>query len=148
MFKKILVAIDGSEMSDKALEAALSIAKEQGAKVSLLHVGKEVVVPPYMVGEMVYISREYDIDFDEAMKKEGEELLGQAKAKAEKQGIETETIYVKGDPARQIVEQAEENGYQLIVIGSRGLSGFKELMLGSVSHKVSQLANCPVLIVK
>ncbi|CEH28508.1 hypothetical protein AM501_21865 [Aneurinibacillus migulanus] len=148
MFDKILVAIDGSEMSDKALEATVSIAKEQDAQVSLLYVGKEVAIPPYMVGEMAYISREYDIDFNEAMKKEGEELLGRAKAKAEAAGVKTEALYVKGDPARQIVEKAQEGAYQLIVIGSRGLSGLKEMMLGSVSHKVSQLASCPVLIVK
>ncbi|MMZ57327.1 Stress response protein NhaX [compost metagenome] len=97
---------------------------------------------------MAYISREYDIDFNEAMKKEGEELLGRAKAKAEAAGVKTEALYVKGDPARQIVEKAQEGAYQLIVIGSRGLSGLKEMMLGSVSHKVSQLASCPVLIVK
>ncbi|MBN6186066.1 universal stress protein [Aneurinibacillus sp. BA2021] len=148
MFKKVLVAVDGSEMGEKAIEAATIIAKEQGAHVSLLHVGKEAVVPPYMVGEMAYISREYNIDFSEAMQKEGEELLKKAKAKMEAAGVSAEAFYVVGDPARQIVDQAEEGGYQLIVIGSRGLSGLKEMMLGSVSHKVSQLATCPVLIVK
>lgn len=148
MFNKILVAVDGSEMSNKALMAAASIAKERNAQISLFHVGKEAVIPPYMVGEMAYISKEYNIDFNEAMKKEGEEVLKQAKAKVEAEGIAVDAFYVVGDPARQIVDQAVEGGYQLIVIGSRGLSGFKEMMLGSVSHKVSQLAECPVLIVK
>ncbi|MED0757263.1 universal stress protein [Aneurinibacillus thermoaerophilus] len=148
MFQKILVAIDGSEMGEKALDVALAIAKEEQVELSLLHVGKEVVVSPYMVGEMAYISKHYDIDFNEAMRKEAEELLNKAKAKAEAQGVAATPVYLKGDAARQIVDYADKNKYQLIVIGSRGLSGFKEMMLGSVSHKVSQLATCPVLIVK
>jgi nucleotide-binding universal stress UspA family protein len=148
MFEKILVAIDGSEMSDKALEAALTIAGEQKAKVTLLHVGKDIVIPPYMIGEGAYIAKKYDDEYNKALEKEAEELLNRAKTEAEAKNIKAETLYVKGDPAREIVDHAQENGCQLIVIGSRGLSGFKEMMLGSVSHKVSQLANCPVLIVK
>ncbi|WKT79177.1 universal stress protein [Lysinibacillus fusiformis] len=57
------------------------------------------------------------------------------------------TIHLKGDPSHQILEYAKEHEQELIIIGSRGLSGMKELMLGSVSHKVAQLSKCSVLIV-
>jgi nucleotide-binding universal stress UspA family protein len=148
MFQKIVVAIDGSEMGEKALDAAVVIAKEQQAELSLLHIGREVLVGQYAVGEMAYIAKQYDIEFNEIIKKEAEALLNQAKEKAEAQGVAAVSHYVTGDPARQIVEFAKENDIDLIVIGSRGLSGLKEIMLGSVSHKVSQLAECPVLIIK
>lgn len=148
MFNKILVAIDGSEMGNKALEAAISIAQEQNARISLLHVGKEAITSPYMMGGIPYIPEDYIAEMEESLKKEGEALLSEAKAKAAAANVPAEAFYAKGDPARQILDQAEEGGYHLIVIGSRGLNGFKEMMLGSVSHKVSQLSKCPVLIVK
>ncbi|CEH30316.1 universal stress protein [Aneurinibacillus migulanus] len=148
MFNKILVAIDGSEMGNKALEAAISIAQEQNARISLLHVGRDAVTSSYMIGGIAYIPEDYIVEMEESLKKEGEALLNEAKAKAEAASVPAEAFYVKGDPARQILDRAEEGGYHLIVIGSRGLSGFKEMMLGSVSHKVSQLSKCPVLIVK
>ncbi|WP_348651721.1 universal stress protein [Paenibacillus silviterrae] len=57
------------------------------------------------------------------------------------------TVHLKVDPEHEILKYARDTEQQLIIIGSRGLSGIKEMMLGSVSHKVSQLSNCPVLIV-
>ena len=62
-------------------------------------------------------------------------------------GTSIETVHLKGDPAHQILDYAKDHGQELIIIGSRGLSGVKGVMLGSVSHKVSQLSSCPVLIV-
>lgn len=141
MFNKILVAIDGSEMSDKAFETALAIAKENKSQLTLINVGKMVSFPENMAIETVD-------EFYEAISKAGQELLGRGKWMAESQGIKTETQYVEGDPGGQIIKLSKEGNYQLIVIGSRGLGPFKELMLGSVSHRVSQLAPCPVLIVK
>ncbi|WP_047152155.1 universal stress protein [Aneurinibacillus tyrosinisolvens] len=148
MFKKIIAAIDGSEMSEKATEAAILMAKEQGGQVTLLHVMKDVVIPPYAMGDMAYVTREYDEDINEAIRKDAEELLNKGKAKAEADGLAVTTVLRKGDAAREIINYTKENRTDLIVIGSRGLGAFKEIMLGSVSHKVSQLADCPVLIIK
>lgn len=148
MFQKIVVAIDGSEMGEKALAAALAIGKEQKAEVNVLHIGKDVLVSSYAFVGAGYIAQQAYDEISEVVKKEGEALLGKAKVKAESQGVAAITLYVTGDPAHQIVTFAQENNVDLIVIGNRGLSGLKEVMLGSVSHKVSQLAECPVLIVK
>ncbi|BAU27998.1 nucleotide-binding universal stress UspA family protein [Aneurinibacillus soli] len=148
MFQKIVVAIDGSEMGEKALEAALVIGKEQKAEVNVLHIGKDVLVSSYAFVGSGYIAQQTYEDVSKAIEKEGQALLNKAKEKAESQGLATATHYITGDPARQIVTFAKENNTDLIVIGNRGLSGLKEVMLGSVSHKVSQLAECPVLIVK
>ncbi|WCN39393.1 universal stress protein [Aneurinibacillus uraniidurans] len=148
MFQKIVVAIDGSEMGEKALAAALTIGKEQKAEVNVLHIGKDVLVSSYAFVGAGYIAQQAYDEISEVVKKEGEALLGKAKVTAESQGVVAITHYVTGDPAHQIVTFAQENNVDLIVIGNRGLSGLKEVMLGSVSHKVSQLAECPVLIVK
>ncbi|MGV2805317.1 universal stress protein, partial [Clostridium perfringens] len=75
------------------------------------------------------------------------EQLQQAKSKLKSAGINPETVHLKGDPAHEILNYARDTEQQLIIIGSRGLRGIKEMMLGSVSHKVSQLSSCPVLIV-
>ncbi|MGV3467380.1 MAG: universal stress protein [Heyndrickxia sp.] len=141
MFNKILVAIDGSEMSEKALEAGLHLAKEQQAEVTLVHVERNITIPVGLEGTTV------DSIYD-SIKKEGEKLLNDGKEKADADGINAKTVYLQGEPAVQIVHLAEKEEYQLIVIGSRGLGNIKEMMLGSVSHKVSQMSHCPVLIVK
>lgn len=141
MFNKILVAIDGSDMSNKAFETALNLAKENQSKLSLINVGKSLSIPQGMVIDS--IDEVYD-----SMRKEGEEQLNRGKWLAESQGIKADIHYVEGDPAAQIIKLAKEGLFQLIVIGSRGLGPFKEMMLGSVSHRVSQLSHCPVLIIK
>lgn len=141
MFNRILVAVDGSKMSDKALKAALQFSSERYSKVGVIYVGKNLTIPQGMTEES--INEIYD-----SLKSGGEEVLKKAEALAKEYEVEIETRYVVGDPAVQIIKEAEEGRYQLIVVGSRGLGGLKELMLGSVSHKVSQLAKCPVLIVK
>lgn len=141
MFNKILVAMDGSDMSHKAFETALSLAKEHQSRLSLINVGKSLAIPQGMVIDS--IDEVYN-----SMRKEGEDLLKKGKWMAESQGVPVEIHYVEGDPAAQIIKHAKEGLFQLIVIGSRGLGPFKEMMLGSVSHRVSQLSHCPVLIVK
>lgn len=141
MFKKILVAMDGSDMSKKAFETALLLAKEHESMLSLMNVGKSLAIPQGMVIDS--IDEVYD-----SMRKEGEELLNKGKWLAESQGVPVDVHYVEGDPAAQIIKTAKDGHFQLIVIGSRGLGPFKEMMLGSVSHRVSQLSHCPVLIVK
>jgi nucleotide-binding universal stress UspA family protein len=124
MFRNMVVSLDGSELSKKAMEVAIQLAAEQKSILYFLHVVKEVTVPPYVMGEMAYSNRDYDTELNDILHREGEELLRLAK------------------------EQAKEHDIQLVVMGSRGLGPIKEMMLGSVSHKVAQLAPCPVMIVK
>ncbi|MFP3822265.1 universal stress protein, partial [Bacillus sp. SIMBA_008] len=79
------------------------------------------------------------------VEQKGAAILEDAKQKAAESGVNAESLYVQGEPAHQILNIAKEQHFNLIVVGSRGISGFKEMMLGSVSHKVSQLSPCPVL---
>lgn len=141
MYNRILVAIDGSKMSNKALKTALQIAKERYSRVGVIHVEKNIMISENMTTDSI----------DEIYSKinsEAESLFAEAKALAAEEDLDIETYYVMGDPAVQIVKMAEKENYQLIVMGSRGLGAIKGIVMGSVSYKVLQLSHCPVLIIK
>ena len=141
MYNRILVAVDGSKMSDKALRSAIQFAKERYSKIGVIHVEKNLRFPELMSNESIdhlYVS----------LREEGDEILNHAELLAAEEGIEIETIFIMGDPAIQIAKKAKEGNYQLVVVGSRGLGNIKGMMLGSVSQRVSQLSHCPVLIIK
>lgn len=141
MFEKIIVAIDQAEITDKLLDAAVEIARNKQTQVTLVHVSQE-----YVSNGMTYVPENFLEEILNEMEKAGLEQLQQAKSKLKSAGINPETVHLKGDPAHEILNYARDTEQQLIIIGSRGLRGIKEMMLGSVSHKVSQLSNCPVLI--
>lgn len=142
MFNKILVAIDGSKMSDKVLKVAIQFAKEQGAELTLIHVAKDLVIPPTMV------VTDYEKILAE-MRNAGMALLGEAQHKLELEGVKAGVLFKQGSSiSRLIVQVAQEQQVNLIIIGSRGLGNIKGIMLGGVSQKVAQLSECPVLLVK
>ncbi|MEC1369236.1 universal stress protein [Bacillus velezensis] len=147
MFKKILAAVDGSDMSNKALDAAIHLAKEQQAELTILYAGREAVVSTSALTGIVYVPENFIEDIKHEVEQKGAAILEDAKQKAAESGVNAKSLYVQGEPAHQILNIAKEQHFNLIVVGSRGISGFKEMMLGSVSHKVSQLSPCPVLIV-
>ncbi|KOP68314.1 universal stress protein [Bacillus sp. FJAT-18019] len=143
MFDKIIVAIDKAEISNKLLDATVEIARNKPTQVTLVNVSQE-----YVSNGMTYVPENFLEEILNEMEKASLEQLQQARSILEKSaGINPETVHLKGDPAHEILKYARDTDQQLIIIGSRGLSGIKEMMLGSVSHKVSQLSKCPVLIV-
>ncbi|QLG40232.1 universal stress protein [Paenibacillus sp. FSL W7-1088] len=142
MFNKIIVAIDQAEITNKLLNATVEIARDKQSQVTLVNVSQE-----YVSNGMTYLPENFLEEILNEMKKASLEKLQQAKSKLKSVGINSETVLLKGDPSHEILKYAKDTEQQLIIIGSRGLSGIKEMMLGSVSHKVSQLSKCPVLIV-
>lgn len=142
MFENIMVAIDQDQITNKILDATVEIARNKPTQVTLIHVSQE-----YVSNGMTYVPENFLEDILNEMEKASLQQLQQAKSKLESAGINPKTIHLKGNPAHEILKYARDTEQQLIIIGSRGLSGIKEIMLGSVSHKVSQLAICPVLIV-
>jgi len=142
MFDKIMVAIDKSEITNKLLDATVEIAQNKQTQVTLVNVSQD-----YVSNGMTYVPENFLEDILNEMEKESFEQLHQAKSKLKSAGINPETVHLKGDPAHELLNYARDTEQQLIIIGSRGLRGIKEMMLGSVSHKVSQLSSCPVLIV-
>lgn len=142
MFDKIMVAIDKAEITTKLLDATIEIAPNKQTQVTLVNVIQE-----YVPNGMTYVPENFLEELLNEMEKASLEQLHQAKSKLKSAGVNPETVHLKGDPGYEILNYARETEQQLIIIGSRGLRGVKGMMLGSVSHKVSQLSSCPVLIV-
>lgn len=155
MFEKILVPLDGSEHSQRALECAIQISKRFSAKVTLLHV-YSVAVPSVVMpepatltpaGVPVPVSTEVS-KMVEGLRDAGRKILSDAEQSAKSAEVETETLLKEGNAAQEIVRTAREGEYNLIVIGARGISRIKELFMGNVSEGVIKNAPCPVLVVK
>ncbi|MHA1903866.1 MAG: universal stress protein [Candidatus Thorarchaeota archaeon] len=139
--KTILVAVDGSDYSDKAIQYACAIGPPLGAEVILLH------VVPMLVSATPYGDTVSDQPFL-ALQKVGEDILSRAKSLAISGNCPVTDLIDHGDPAIKIIEMADERNVDLIIMGSRGLSGIKRLFTGSISDKVASQASCPVMIVR
>lgn len=137
---KILVAIDGSDESMDAADQAISISKEYNAELYALHVIRADVdlFGPHETSE-----------FMTNMRNEGEKYLNKVQLKANEKNIQIKTEIVSSmNISGGILDYAEENNFDLIVIGTKGRSGFKRLLLGSVASHVITYTHCPVLVVK
>jgi nucleotide-binding universal stress UspA family protein len=128
--KRLLVAVDGSEKAEKALQYAIQICKHLKAKMTLLNVEE---------AELLRLE-------PKVAKQVGEEILAGAATKAK--DVTHDTRLEFGNPARTILKMAKQEDYDLIVLGSRGISSVKRFLLGSVSADVSMHAQRSVLIVR
>jgi nucleotide-binding universal stress UspA family protein len=137
VFRHILVAIDGSEHSTWAADAAGRLARDLGAKLTLLHVAG---VPMILAGEIGYVQFPPTGD----TRDDGEEMLGRAAAKVPP-GVEVEQLMHEGDAGRQIVAAAKEVGADLIMMGRHAKGPLARMILGSVADYVVRHAPCPVL---
>ena len=145
--KKMLVAIDGSETATKALDYALNLAEMCEAEVQILSVvpSVESIMPRFI---RTAPRKSYTM-FIEEVENRMKTILTEALEVAKRKSIKKiATRLLKGHPADKIVKTAQEEGFDLIVLGSRGLSGIEEWVLGSVSDRVADRAACSVLIVK
>lgn len=138
-FERILVAIDGSEWSDRAFAKALELASLAHARVTALAV--EGPLPAYAatVGEVDEVKREKDSFF--------EALAARAQEQGEQAGVEIGVEVRAGHPAELISRVAEEGGYDLVVLGHRG-HFVRDRLLGSTADRVAEHAPCPVMIVR
>jgi nucleotide-binding universal stress UspA family protein len=146
IFSKILIAIDGSDASMDAADYAISISKQHNAELLYaLHVIHPADADLFgSTGEMTTAAY-YIID----MNKEAQKYLDKVKLKASEKNIQIKTeVIASTNTAGGIVDYAEDKDVDLIVIGTRGKSGFKKLLLGSVASSVVTYAHCPVMVVK
>ena len=144
MWKKILVAIDGSTPSLHALEVAAGMAAQNKAELTILSVVPPL--PPLVHGDMPQHAPQLTEDLSESY----ENMVG-AKAKEVKDkhsGLKVVPIVMTGSPSRKIIEAAKAREVDLIVVGNRGTSGILSWMLGSVSRQVTDACTVPVLVVK
>lgn len=139
MYKKIALATDGSEHSKRAAENAINIAKcSPNSQIEVLY-----VVDPDKVKSDV-LKNWNSPEFSDKRK----DRMRDVEKMAKESGVSYEIKIMHGEPGPTIVEYVNKNKFEIVVIGSRGLNGLQEFVLGSVSHKVAKRANCPVLIVK
>ena len=144
MFERILVGFDGSECAAAALRMAAQICKLTGAELLLLTVFRH----HGLLEGSFSVARPDQGNMDEVSRTHAEEVAEAGKKLALEAGAETVHAFIKpGPPARTLVAFSKERDVGLIVVGSRGLGSIEEFLLGSVSHKVSGLAECPVLVV-
>ena len=138
-FTSLLVAVDGSEASNRALEKALELAGLTGASVTALAV--EGPLPAYAatIGEVEEVKREKDAFFGR--------LAQDDRARAEQAGVAIDSDIRPGHAAELIPRVAKERGVDLIVLGHRG-HFLRDHLLGSTADRVAEHAECPVMIVK
>ncbi|MCR9139081.1 MAG: universal stress protein [Alphaproteobacteria bacterium] len=145
MFKTILVAVDGSEGALKALKLAARLQNSCGGELLILTVYRHHSL---LEASMSMLRPEDPENLDDVMRDHCRSLAEEAKLIATQEGSQQVRGFVKsGQPARTIVKFSEEHAVDLIVIGSRGLGDIEGFLLGSVSHKVTSLAKCPVMVV-
>ena len=160
MYKRILVAIDGSDTSDLALREAIRLAKDQNAMLRLLHVA-DVTPPPY---PLTYTTTEITsppplaaqfalADYQKALQEGGENLLATRVTTAREAGVDVDSklIIIEMFEKRigdAIEEQSKQWPADLIVVGTHGWRGFQHLMFGSVAEGVIRVATKPVLLIR
>ena len=177
MIRKILVALDGSTQAGKALDLAIDMAKGFDAELVAIHIisdqplteaerrlaeteyqsevrrtlsGSEFIVGPGLTQTTVESLVKTSYDVGPAIRTAiGRHVVSHAEQDAKRKGVASVMTKLEdGDPATVIVEIADREKPDLLVMGSRGLGGIQELLMGSVSHKVSHMAGCTVVIVK
>ncbi|RMF89979.1 MAG: universal stress protein [Methanobacteriota archaeon] len=141
MYKRILLPTDGSESAEKAAAHAIELARSAGAELVALYVidtSSFVSLPETFMWENVR----------ELLAEEGEKALESVKRQARQNNVPVKTLLKEGSPAREIVNTAEDEKADLIVMGTSGRTGLDRFLLGSVSEKVLRAAHTPVMIIK
>lgn len=138
MYRKILIAYDGSDASKKAFEAAHVLASQSGADLWVLSVARPPEIGDDVETEAVIEhSRRYH-----------RRLLAELKSAAAARNVHVHFEVSVGHPAEQIIYEADKLGVDLIVLGHRGRSKFARLLLGSTTRQVTEHAGRPVLVVR
>ena len=144
MYQRILVPIDGSATSERALDEAIKFAQQQNAQVEVIHVLEDIW----------YFDNEDYLNYAEliqSMRGIGEKILAQAQKKLKQAGVaaEIKLLETQGERiASVIVTEAENNLADLVIIGTHGRSGFSRMLMGSIAEGVVRTAHIPILLIR
>jgi nucleotide-binding universal stress UspA family protein len=140
MIERVLVAVDGSDPSLKAVRMAAEVARRFGARLSMLHVVPRLLLPPDVYGlAIATVEREH--------RAYAERVLEDARKALDVSGLELTTTVLFGSPAECIAEQATAPDVGMVVVGSRGHGAVARVFLGSVSDRLIHICSKPVLVV-
>jgi len=145
MFDRIVVGTDGSQTATEAVKTAIELAKLSKATLEIVS-AYEPVPQSRLRGESEGISG--DVAHSINPREDVELVLGNAAAEAKKADVDVITHPREGDPADAILDVAEENHADLVLVGNKGMTGARRFLLGSVPNKISHHAPCDVWIVK
>jgi nucleotide-binding universal stress UspA family protein len=145
MFGSIVVGTDGSETAGEAVRQATDLAKAVGAKVNVVS-AFEPVGNQRLREERTQVPD--DMQWMVNQREDVDATLRAAAEQIEEAGVDVETFARQGDPADAILDVAEEQNADLIIVGNKGMTGAKRFLLGSVPNKVSHHAPCSVLIIR
>ena len=145
MFGSIVVGTDGSETASEAVRQATDLAKAVGAQIHLVS-AFEPVGNQRLREERTQVPDDMQWMVNE--REDVEATLRQAGEQIEQAGVGVETFARQGDPADAILDVAEEQNADLIIVGNKGMTGAKRFLLGSVPNKVSHHAPCSVMIIR
>lgn len=146
MYQQILVPIDGSLTSDKALAEAIRLARLTGARLRLIHVVDELSYVNGFEPAMNYVNEIIPL-----MHAAGEKLLAHGRQRALNQGVSADSVLVEEGPGRicdHVADQAKRANADLIVVGSHGRRGIGRVLLGSDAEQIIRHASVPVLVVR
>lgn len=149
MYQRILIAVDGSDTSNLALDHAVQLAQSQRARLRIVHVVELFTYPLTMLDGPAFDPT----PLWEALREEGNNALSRAASKAGSAGVESEIAMLEGDDlssrvATTIAKDAQGWDADLIVLGTHGRRGFNRIVLGSVAETLVRMAPAPVLLVR
>ena len=145
LFKKILIATDGSEYIKKAVTHAIDLAKLYGAELHAVYV-MDIKID---YGPKSYLSTDLSTEsLENFLRHEGEEATKHIEEQAAQEGLSVKKWIVKGHPAEEILKLADEQSVDMIVMGTLGKSGIEKFVLGSVADKVIRNSRIPVMTVR
>ncbi|AKB42661.1 Universal stress protein [Methanosarcina sp. Kolksee] len=125
----------------------MELAKIMGAKVYALYVLNKDAYVPSVLETPIHLGSSWNV-MEEMLRQEGNDAIQYAKKVAKDKGIDYEGVVVEGDPASAILEFAEQNKADIIIMGTLGKGGLERFLLGSVTYKVVRHSKVPVLVVK
>ncbi len=140
-YRNIVIATDGSENSKRAISYGIEIAKLSGATVHAL----------YVVDTVNFSSIPMDVGWEtmyETLRGEGERAISEVKERGEIAGVEVREVLLEGHPSDEIINFAENNNADLVVVGTLGKTGLDRFLMGSVAEKVVRGSKVPVLVVR
>lgn len=138
MYDRILLPTDGSEGTNRAVEQAIDLAVETGAELHVLFVVEDMPYAPEMMDDQVEMR----------LREIGKEALEDIRERADKAGVDVESTVEDGTPHRTILNYADSEDIDLIVMGTHGRSGLDRYLLGSVTERIVRSSETPVLTVR
>ena len=140
------MAIDRSGYKERITTFTISLAKALGAEVAAVHVIDRSSFEPAADAYGNYMG--VQIGLEEALTKQAEQLLSEAEQFGKKEGVKVDKEVIVASPSAAIIDYAKMNNIDLITVGTKGMTGLKQFLLGSVANNVISHAHCPVLAVR